>query len=63
MLTKYRISPLALLMAVIAMIAIVGCGTTETVTEQVEVTKIVTKEVEVTKIVTEMVTERGRSPG
>ena len=62
MLTKYRISPLALLMAVIAMIAIVGCGTTETVTEQVEVTKIVTKEVEVTKIVTEMVTEQVEVP-
>jgi glycine betaine/proline transport system substrate-binding protein len=57
--------PLALLMAAIAMIAIVACGTTETV----EVTRVVTETVtetvteevevpvEVTKVVTETVTE------
>ena len=63
MLTKYRILPLALLMAAIAMMAIVACGTTETV----EVTRVVTEtvtetvteqvEVPVTKVVTEIVTE------
>ena len=63
MLTKYRMLPLALLMAAIAMMAIVACGTTETV----EVTRVVTEtvtetvteqvEVPVTKVVTEIVTE------
>ena len=64
MLTKYRILPLALLMAAIAMIAIVACGTTE---PPVEVTRVVTEtvtetvteevEVPVTRVVTETVTE------
>ena len=63
MLTKYRILPLALLMTAIAMMAIVACGTTETV----EVTRVVTEtvtetvteqvEVPVTKVVTETVIE------
>ena len=63
MLTKYRMLPLALLMAAIAMMAIVACGTTETV----EVTRVVTEtvtetvteqvEVPVTTVVTETVME------
>lgn len=64
MLTKNRFTPLAMLLAIMAMIAVVACGSeqvevTRVVTEQVEVpvTQVVTEQVEVTKVVTETVVE------
>ena len=64
MLTKNRFTPLAMLLAIMAMIAAVACGSeqvevTRVVTEQVEVpvTQVVTEQVEVTKVVTETVVE------
>ena len=64
MLTKNRFIPLAMLLAIMAMIAAVACGSeqvevTRVVTEQVEVpvTQVVTEQVEVTKVVTETVVE------
>ena len=62
MLTRNTFIPLAVLLAIVAMIAAVACGSTETVevTRVVEVEREVTvveeKEVEVTKVVTEEVT-------
>ena len=52
MLTKNRFIPLAMLLAIMAMIAAVACGS-----EQVEVTRVVTEQVEVpvTQVVTEQV--------
>ena len=71
MLTRNRFISLAMFLAIVAMIAAVACGSTETVEvtrvvevekevtvveeREVEVTKIVTEEVEVTKVVTEEV--------
>ena len=64
MLTRKMYMPLAVVLAIMAMIAVVACGSTETVevevtrvvTEQVEVpvTQVVTEQVEVTKVVTEV---------
>ena len=62
MLTRSRFIPLAFLLALVAMLAVVACGSTETVevTRVVEVEKEVTvveeKEVEVTKVVEKEVT-------
>ena len=62
MLTRIKLMPLGVLMAITAMIAIVACGTTETVevtrvvTEQVTVTEEVEVPVDVTRVVTEEVT-------
>ena len=52
MLTRSRFIPLAMVLAIMAMIAAVACGT-----EQVEVTRVVTEQVEVpvTQVVTEQV--------
>ena len=55
MLTRSRFIPLAMLLAIIAMIAAVACGT-----EQVEVTRVVTQEVEVP--VTQVVTQEVEVP-
>ncbi len=71
MLTRNRFVSLAMFLAIMAMIAAVACGSTDTVEvtrvvevekeitvveeREVEVTKVVTEEVEVTKIVTEQV--------
>ena len=64
MLTKNRFIPLAMFLVIMAMIAVVACGTeqvevTRVVTEQIEVpvTQVVTEQVEVTKVVTETVVE------
>ena len=64
MLTKNRFISLAMVLAIMAMIAAVACGSeqvevTRVVTEEVEVpvTQVVTEEVEVTKVVTETVVE------
>ena len=59
---RHTYIPLGVLLAIMAMIAVVACGSSETATEQaepqvVEVTKIVTEQVEVpvTQVVTEQV--------
>ena len=67
MLTKNRFIPLAMFLAIMAMVAAVACGSGETVEvtrvveveKQVEVpvTQVVTEQVEVTKVVTETVVE------
>ena len=73
MLVRHASIPLAVLLAIVAMIAVVACGgetateqaepqiveVTKVVTEQVEVpvTQVVTEQVEVTKVITETVTE------
>ena len=64
MLTKNRFISLAMVLAIMAMIAAVACGSeqvevTRVVTEEVEVpvTQVVTEQVEVTKVVTETVVE------
>ena len=64
MLTRSRFVPLAMFLAIMAMITAIACGTeqvevTRVVTEQVEVpvTQVVTEQVEVTKVVTETVVE------
>ena len=62
MLTRSRFIPLAVLMAIVAMIAVVACGSTETV----EVTRVVEVEKEVTRVeerevpVTQIVVETER---
>ena len=63
MLTRERIIPLAMFLAIMAMIAAVACGSTEPVEVtriveverevEVPVTQVVTEQVEVTKVVTE----------
>ena len=65
MLTRNRYIPLAMFLAIIAMIAAVACGSTETVEVtrvveverevEVPVTQVVTEQVEVTKVVTQEV--------
>ena len=67
MLTRNTFIPLAVLLAIVAMLAAIACGSTETVEVtrvveverevEVPVTQVVTEEVEVTKVVTETVVE------
>ena len=59
MLTRNTFISLAMLLAIVAMLAAVACGSTETVevTKLVEVEKEIEVQVEVTKVVTEVVTE------
>ena len=64
MLTRRRFVPLAMFLAIMAMIAAVACGSEQVevtrvveVEREVPVTQVVTEEVEVTKVVTETVVE------